>query len=404
MNPFPLRRGVLLPLALTALSLVWLSTALAAPEQQALSCINALPAADPSATVCISRVTVPFNGASADNQFYVSWRSLSAESGQVRVVGGGMFEDVRGASYSGKTHYVQVNNLNAKTTYEFDIVSGEQVYTRGGAHWSAKLGSAVSPGTPYVVYGRAKNPDGSSADGVIVLAQVRNGDGQGTQGRSSLLSALVVVADGGDLYNINLDDARTQDNSARYNYSASGDKLFVAALGPSGSATKTFQIDAIHPPAPPPSLVLSDTGTGSAVTATATLPAPSATATVVTETPTFTPSPTVTHTPLPTETALPPATATPVELEPTGAAATEASIEETDAPEETQVAANLLTPGAGSAAGEEVEPARTRVVRGVPELPTQAVRDESAPWVTVAVVLIIGAGLLGAAAFFITKR
>src|SRR5581483_4345396 len=51
------------------------------PDAQSSACFNAAPSADPSATVCITRITVPFNGTSPENQFYVSWRSLKSETG-----------------------------------------------------------------------------------------------------------------------------------------------------------------------------------------------------------------------------------------------------------------------------------------------------------------------------------
>ena len=48
----------------------------------------------------------------------------------------------------------------------------------------------------------------SDADHTIVYAQIRDGDDQGSQGRSSWLSGLIVVADGGNFFNIDLDNAR----------------------------------------------------------------------------------------------------------------------------------------------------------------------------------------------------
>src|SRR6202521_3411014 len=76
--------------------LLWSLTSAEPELQSANSCLNAPASADPTATVCISNITVPFNGTSADNQFYVSWLTPGAVSGRVTLGGGNTFSDVRG--------------------------------------------------------------------------------------------------------------------------------------------------------------------------------------------------------------------------------------------------------------------------------------------------------------------
>ncbi|HZQ05141.1 MAG TPA: hypothetical protein VFD70_01090 [Anaerolineae bacterium] len=401
MHSFLLRRGLVLPLVLSAAALLLLSSALAAPAEQSTACFNAPVSADPTPTVCIARVLAQINSTSPDNQFVVSWRSQKAEKGRVVLTSGETFDDVRGANYQGKTHYVAVNNLNAKTTYQFDIQSGNSTFTNNGAHWSAKLGAPVQQTTPYTIFGRVKNPDGSDADNVIVIAQVRDGDKKGTTTRSALLSALIVLADGGDFFNINLDEARIQNNGQKYIFNPDTDKVLITAIGAQGSASQVFKISDLHPPAPPPSLILNANGSGSAVTATPTILEPTITPTA---SPTLTETPTL---PLPTEPPEPP-TDTPVPTE----TATREPILELVTPtimpaEETQIAENEVETAIALPVGDEIEPPQpTRVSRGVPNVlaPVETNNNSNVIFIVLAVVLLVGAGLLGLAAYFVTRR
>lgn len=397
--------GLMVHLAVLAFLLFGSAPTLSA--QQATACAAAPASADPTATVCISGVAVPFNGESAENQFIVSWRTPQAESGQVQLADGQVFEDVRGADYRGKTHYVLVNNLRARTMYKFDIISGGTIYDNGGGHWSVRVGAAVQPATPYVIFGRVKNPDGSEADGAIVYAQLRDADDQGTEGRSALLSSLIVAADGGDFFNINLTGARTSNLNQKYVFNPETDRVQIIAVGTQGTASQVFKIADIQTGKPPASLILSSTGTGSAATAT---PTQTSGLTILpTLTPTSTSSPIPTETPLsptPTETApLPTET---LEPSPTATTPSEPTVTEsaTGAPaEQTRTAATTQSTPIASAAGEEIEPQRTRISRGVPTItPPPAPANNTVWFVAVAIVLFVGALLLGLAAFFMSRR
>ncbi len=390
---------VVIAVVLLVLSVSRADPARAEPPQQANACFNAPAAADPTNSVCISNVVVLFNGVSPENQFVVSWRTQSAQTGSVKL-NNATYQDVRGAEFQGTTHYIKISGLAAKTTYTFDIVSGDETYTKGGAHWSVRLGPAIQPTTPYFIFGRVKNPDGSDADGAIVYAQVRDGDDKGTNGRSSLLSGLIVLADGGDFFNINVETARTQNISQKYVYSADADRVYISAVGTQGSASKQFKISDLHPPKPPPSMILSGSGTGNVVTATPTLIPPTATPTLSpTLTETITPSPTLTHTALPpTKTSAPRGTATP-NVPPTFENVP------TIAPDQaTRLAATPDTTLVAIPAGEEIEPPRTRVFGGVPEIQPPAQTNNTVLFIGLAVVLFVGAVLLGLAAFFASRR
>lgn len=394
-------RAALLVIGLTLAvpALVW-STAQAAPAQQATNCHTAPPGADPSASVCISRVLVPFNGVSPDNQFFVSWRTSTSVKGQVLLTGGGTFEDVRGSNFQGLTHYVAVTNLGAKKNYTFDIVSGGTTYSHNGMHWALKTGPAMQSTNPYIIFGRVKNPDGSDADGAIVFAQIRDGDNQGTGGRSAYLSAVIVLADGGNFFTIDLDEARTQNLAQKYIFDPEADNVQIIAVGSQGLATKLFKISELHPPAPAPSLLLSNNGTGAVATATPSVVPPSPTPTfTVTWTPTTTLTPTVTLIPsTPSETPIP-------ETEAADVPTSESPIPTLEAAQETDIAETATPVAIPAGEGQEVEPGNTRVFGGVPTVvPPPAPPNNNALVITLAVVFIVGALLLGAAAFFVTRR
>lgn len=399
MNPaFKLVRAALvLAFAAAAALLLW-SGSRAAPGLQNSGCLTAPIAADPTATVCVSQIVVQVNDTSEKNHFVVSWRTREAERGRVQLVGGATFEDVRGENYKGKTHYVQVTNLKDRTAYQFDIISGNQTYTNSGAHWTAELGAAIQETTPYFIIGHVNNSNGTPADGAIVFAQVRDSDKQGTAGRTALLSALIVVADGGDLFNINLGFARKQNNLQPYTFNPDADRVFLTALGESGKFEEQFIISDLHPPKPPPSLILSETGTGVVATATATQIPDTATPTptnTTTETPTPTltntlPPPSLTPLPQPTNTANAPPT---FETVPTLEPALATSLAPTDGP----------TSVAGSA-GAQPDFQRTRVFGGVPTIQPPPGSNNTVLFIALAVVLFVGAVLLGLAALFVSRR
>lgn len=403
MNRVHLFRRAVCAIFFVAAALVIALSAQAAPVQQANSCLNAPGAVDPTASVCISNVIVPFNGTSRENQFVVSWRTENNVPGSVKVAGSDTFDDVRGADYRGKTHYVVVSNLGAKKTYTFDLVSGGETYTNGGAHWTVKLGPAIETTIPYIVRGRVKNPDGTDAEGALVYAQVRDGDDQGTSGRSGLLSSVISTADGGDFFNINLEPARTQNNNTKFEFTPETDRVLITAIGADGKASKQFKITDLHPPKAPPSLTLGDSGTGSVATATPTRlptetytpspsPSPTDTSTLVPPTPTRTRvRPTRSLEPLPTDTPNVPPTFQNVP---------------TIAPDQaTRLASTPNTTSVALPAGEEVELPRTRVFGAVPTIqPPPAAADNTLLFVVLAVVLFVGASLLGLAAFFVLRR
>ena len=142
--------------------------------QQAPSCTTASPNSDPnvgpSLTVCVSTT---YHDLPRYTAMVVSWVSGSAETGRVNIVGQGAVDDVRGNSFAGKTHYVELVNLQPNTGYQFDVISGSRTFNNGGQHWNIQTGPTLTPSRAYAVLGAVKNPNGTQADGGIVYVTVQ---------------------------------------------------------------------------------------------------------------------------------------------------------------------------------------------------------------------------------------
>ncbi|MGB0384896.1 MAG: M36 family metallopeptidase [Ardenticatenaceae bacterium] len=167
-----------------------------------------------------------------DVAFAVSWVTDVASSGEVHYGTDPsnldlVAEDVRGTTRD-DTHYVLLQYLSPETTYYFDVVSGSTTDDNGGTHYSVTTGPTLSlPGTD-TVYGQVLKADGSTpADGSIVYITLNNNDDSGSTGQSASLSALVENGS----WTTNLGNARTEDVSAYFGYSASGDQLLLEAQG-----------------------------------------------------------------------------------------------------------------------------------------------------------------------------
>jgi hypothetical protein len=156
-----------------------------------------------------------------DTLFTASWTTAEAETGQVQLVDGRIYDDARGSDFAGTTHYVPVTGLRANQQYSFDVISRDKRYDHAGAHWTVNTGSALSPRTPDLVFGKVSNPDGSSATDVIVFSMIdRVQQGIG----SAPLSTLVTARDGGR-FSVNLAESRASSDPAKYfEYAISSDR------------------------------------------------------------------------------------------------------------------------------------------------------------------------------------
>jgi hypothetical protein len=156
-----------------------------------------------------------------DTLFTASWLTDEAETGQVQLADGTVYDDARGSGFVGRTHYVTVAGLLANQQYTFDVISRDKRYDRAGTHWIVNTGTALAPRTPDQVFGKVRNLDGSNATDVIVFSiidRVQQGVG------SAPLSTLVAARDDG-VFALNLGEARASSDPTRYfEYAISSDR------------------------------------------------------------------------------------------------------------------------------------------------------------------------------------
>jgi hypothetical protein len=189
----------------------------------------------PSLEVRVSNVS--------DVSFVVTWMTKASEPGQVRLLDGTVYEDDRGASYRGWTHYVTVSGLQPKTAFSFDVISGGIRFDNAGSHWTVTTAATLEPRAPDVVTGKVLNADGTNAHDVVVFATIYRVQG----GFLSIpQSALVTPSDGG-IFRMRLSDARTlSDPSTFMDYTPydryGNNEVTFQAIGPLGSALVTVEM------------------------------------------------------------------------------------------------------------------------------------------------------------------
>ncbi len=183
-----------------------------------------------------------------DTAFAVSWLTASNETAQVQVIGGRTYNDDRGVTFTGATHYITISGLVPNTAYQFDVVSGSIKYDNGGAHYTVKTGTTLAPPMPDLIVGRVRNPDGSPALDTIVLFTV-----QQETTVSAPLSMLVTARDNG-LFHINVSDARTLGDPTHYfPFGAATDSLTIQAANANGNGELRVPMDDSRLRAPDPS-------------------------------------------------------------------------------------------------------------------------------------------------------
>ncbi|MGB8648758.1 MAG: hypothetical protein WCF84_26205 [Anaerolineae bacterium] len=334
-----MKRLLIIPLLLLFLILSGISNRVAAdPTPQPTACTTAAASSDPNATLCISAVDIEDTSASPNDSLVISWLSLTPQVGQVRLIDGTTVGDARGSAFKGTTHYVQLSNLQPNTSYQFDIVADGVVNNNGGSHWTTgNVGPAIPPPTTGLttVLGRIRNPDGSDATEALVYVTIQHVDGT----TSSLLSQGMAADDAG-FFHVRL-MARTPDNTARFSFDKTKDKVTITANSLSGFVSTTtpisnvllsqnlaltlgagYVVAATPTPSPLPltstPTPITPTATPTLFPATATAAAATQTAAAFTDTPTVTPRP-PTATPVTlsaTSTSLPTLTSQPITITP----------------------------------------------------------------------------------------
>lgn len=301
------------------------------------------------------------------DSFTVTWLTDSAVVGQVRKLGGEMvsesdyvgrnYQSGRGASFVGRTHFVVVKSLLPNTTYQFDLVSGNEVDDNNGQHYTVTTGAGLSTTASDLITGKMLNPDGSLATDAIVYVRLKSAIG---------FSAWLAAPAPTDLaylgaWLVYINDARTEDLTGYFPHTA-GDQAEVQASAATGSWAGTANLTALRQgqnfqialtPYPPTATPTGATLTPSITpTRTATLTNTLTPTMTPTLTPTLTPTPTVT----PTHTEIPSSTPTKL-LVPSSTSTSTAtpSLTETASPPSTEAATRAPLPGEGNPNGDANE-------------------------------------------------
>lgn len=207
--------------------------------------------------------------------FTVLWTSDVDTPGQVNFGAtaslGATAQDRRGGGFSGRTHYVEIGELQPSTTYYFDLQTSQGIDSNGGQHFQVKTGPELgNPPQSNVIVGGVLNPGGvSPAGGALIWATVRDANGQGSPGSSQLAAALA-----GDDGRFQLDlGVRTADLGGYFTYSPAGDQIDLTARAPGGEVSVSVDTAVTQNGGASPSevrLVLGAVATGPTPASTAT--------------------------------------------------------------------------------------------------------------------------------------
>ena len=185
-----------------------------------------------------------------DSTFVVSWITNQETTGFVQygTDSGNLSQtahDERGADVNDDTHYVMLTGLAPNTTYFFDVVSGGTIDNNGGAHYQVTTAPTLDiPGND-TIFGQVMLSDGTTpATGTIVYLTLRDHDAMDSDGDAALLSSLITAADDG-FWNENLSNARTDDLTSYFTYSASGDQVLIE-MQSAADGMATLTVDTAH--------------------------------------------------------------------------------------------------------------------------------------------------------------
>ncbi|HRY22209.1 MAG TPA: fibronectin type III domain-containing protein, partial [Candidatus Dojkabacteria bacterium] len=163
-----------------------------------------------------------------DTGFSVMWISQEREEGYIKYgtsstsLTSEAADERDGVSSKGEyyVHLVSTARLLPETKYSFEIVSGTDTYDNNGNKYSVTTGPTLSSPPPF---------DSASGDieglpehrEAVVVAYVEDGDGVGTEGRSSEMATIV---DDNARWILSIADVRNSDRTSYFEYT-SGDIL-----------------------------------------------------------------------------------------------------------------------------------------------------------------------------------
>ena len=175
-----------------------------------------------------------------DTGFSVVWISEEREEGYIKYgtssssLTSEAVDERDSVSSKGKyyVHMASTSRLLPETEYFFEIVSGSKTYDNNGTKYSVTTGPTLSSPPPFdSASGDIKGlPDHGEA---VIVAYVEDGDGAGTEGRSSEMATIV---DENARWILSIADIRNSDGTSYFEYT-SGDvlKLDVVTTFPTDS-------------------------------------------------------------------------------------------------------------------------------------------------------------------------
>ncbi len=173
----------------------------------------------------------------SDHAFSTTWTTEVSEACWIEygTTGdlGARADDVRGSDYEGMLHYVDLTGLSSDTVYYYDLVcvsSGRD--NNGGEHYMSETGPTLAVHSPDSAYGQV-TCNGEAAVDVVVCVRIEDRDSEGSAGRSTWVSDLILADDDG-WWNVNVSNARTADLASYFEYSAVDVEVQEATNGVGG--------------------------------------------------------------------------------------------------------------------------------------------------------------------------
>jgi hypothetical protein len=163
-----------------------------------------------------------------DTGFSVVWISEESEEGYIKYgtssssLTSEAVDERDSASSKGEyyVHLVSTARLLPETEYFFEIVSGTDTYDNNGNKYPVTTGPTLSSPPPFD--SASGDIDGLPEHGeAVVVAYVEDGDGVGTEGRSSEMATIV---DDNSRWILSIADVRNSDGTSYFEYT-SGDIL-----------------------------------------------------------------------------------------------------------------------------------------------------------------------------------
>ncbi len=181
----------------------------------------------------------------SDQRFSVSWSTTEPCMGSVVINNGSnpIFQafDDRGLRFSGTTHHVSIQGLEANTTYSFGLLSGDIWDDQNGLFYRVVTGAGL-PGISQSsnVHGQVINHGAETAQDAIVYVRLENHSVSPNTYSALLSFPLDEYVDG---YAINLNNARADDGGSFFNNTSVTHLSLKANGGSAGEVSTILPVD-----------------------------------------------------------------------------------------------------------------------------------------------------------------